>query len=305
VSQDNIDWSFDGSWPYQPNWFDTPHGKMHFIDEGPLGGPVVVMVHGNPTWGYLYRRFIRAVVTSGFRAIAIDHLGFGRSDKPDDASIYTIPKHAERCEALLESLDLQQATLVVQDWGGPIGLPWAARHPKRVAALFIMNTFFQRPVRKVPLPFLLHLFRTPLVGEILVKGMHAFVRGFLFRAGLNNPDRLSESDKAAYLAPHPTWSSRTGILAFPRQIPSGPEGRISDFVAAENEHLVAAFADKPVKIVWPMKDVAFGPETLEEMWLQHFPNAEVTRVADAGHFIQEDAHEQIAPELIDFVASTR
>lgn len=305
MSRKNIDWSFDGAWPYQPRWFDTPRGKMHFIDEGPPEGPVVVMVHGNPTWAYLYRRFIRAVVASGFRAIAIDHLGFGRSEKPDDASIYTIPQHAERCEALLESLDLQDVTLVVQDWGGPIGLAWAARHPERVSALFILNTFFQRPVKKVPLPFLLHLFRTPLIGEILVKGMHAFVRGFLFRAGLSKPGRLTKSDKAAYLAPHRTWSSRTGILAFPRQIPSGPEGRISDFVAAENERLVKAFTDKPVKIVWPMKDVAFGPETLDEMWLQCFPKAEVTRVAEAGHFIQEDAHEQVIPELIDFLAATR
>lgn len=305
MNQDNTDWSFDGAWPYKPRWFDTAQGRMHYIDEGPQGAPPVVMVHGNPTWGYLYRRFIRALTESGFRAIALDHLGFGRSDKPDDASIYTIPEHANRCEALLESLDLQGATLVVQDWGGPIGLAWAARHPERVSALFILNTFFQRPVKKVPLPFLLHLFRTPVVGEILVKGMHAFVRGFLFRAGLNDPGRLTESDKFAYLAPHPTWSSRTGILAFPRQIPSGPEGNISDFVAAENERLVASFADKPVKIVWPMKDVAFSPETLDGMWLKHFPEAEVTRIAEAGHFIQEDAHEKVIPELINFIASTQ
>ncbi|MEZ5572221.1 MAG: alpha/beta fold hydrolase [Halioglobus sp.] len=305
MSRLQTDWSFGGAWPYEPQWFATPQGRIHYIDEGPRNGATVVMVHGNPTWAYLYRRFIRAITDNGYRAIALDHLGFGRSDKPDDARYYAIPSHADRCEALLESLDLHDVTLVVQDWGGPIGLPWAARHPERVSALFILNTFFQRPVSTVPLPFLLHLFRTPGVGELMVKGMHAFVRGFLFRAGLNHPDRLTDSDRAAYLAPHPNWSSRTGILAFPRQIPSGPEGIISDFVAAENEQLVAAFADRPVKIVWPMKDVAFTAATLDGMWLQHFPKAEVVRIADAGHFIQEDAHEMVIPELLDFIAATR
>ena len=92
----------------------------------------------------------RPSTAAGYRAIVMDHLGFGRSDKPDDARRYTIPKHADRCEALLEALDLHGAIVVVQDWGGPIGLTWAARHPERVAGLFILNTFFQRPLAKVP-----------------------------------------------------------------------------------------------------------------------------------------------------------
>lgn len=274
---------------------------MHYVDEGPRDGIPIVMVHGNPTWGYLYRRFIKALTGWGFRAIAMDHLGFGRSHKPTRTSAFSIPAHADRCEALLESLDLSHAVIVVQDWGGPIGLTWAARHPERVDGLFVLNTFFQRPVAKVPLPAILHAFRTPILGEVLVKGAHAFVKGFLFQAGLHDRSCLSETDKSAYLAPHPTWSSRKGILAFPRQIPSDPNGPISDFVAAEGAKLAEAFAEKPVKIVWPMKDVAFSPETLENMWLKSFPHADVTRVDHAGHFIQEDAHETVIPELMDFV----
>jgi len=298
---DKTDWSFNGAWPYKPKWFETAEGRMHYVDEGPHDAPPVVMVHGNPTWGYLYRRFIDALVANGYRAIAMDHLGFGRSDKPDDAALYQIPRHAARCEALLESLDLKNATIVVQDWGGPIGLPWAARHPERVERLFILNTFFQRPKGPVPLPLILRLFRTPVVGEVLVKGLHAFVRGFLFKAGLARPENLSKNDRAAYLAPHPNWSSRTGILAFPRQIPSDATGPISDFVAGLNDLLVPAFAQKPVRIVWPMKDVAFRPETLEGMWMPDFPHAQVTRVEDAGHFIQEDAYEVVIPALLDFL----
>ena len=294
----DIDWTFGGAWPYAPRWFNTAHGQLHYIDEGPRDAPPVVMVHGNPTWGYLYRRFVAAVVASGYRAIVMDHLGFGRSDKPANASLYSIAAHADRCEALLQSLNVHEATLVVQDWGGPIGLCWAARHPARVRQLFILNTFFQRPAGPVPLPRILKLFRTPAVGEVLVKGLHAFVRGFLFREGLTNPQCLSPIDREAYLAPHPTWSSRTGILAFPRQIPAGPEGEVSDFVASECEALIAGFSEKPVHIVWPMQDVAFKPDTLDSMWLKAFPNARVTRIENAGHFIQEDAHAEVIAELL-------
>lgn len=301
MSRPQTDWTFSGAWPYSPKWFDTPDGRLHYVDEGPRDGLPIVMVHGNPTWGYLYRRFIESVTAQGFRAIAMDHLGFGRSDKPDRASAYSIPAHADRCEALLESLDLSHAVMVVQDWGGPIGLTWAARHPERVDGLFVLNTFFQRPNAKVKLPAILHAFRAPIVGDVLVKGAHAFVKGFLFQAGLHDRTCLSSADRSAYLAPHPTWSSRTGILAFPRQIPSGPTGPVSDFVAAEGAKLAKAFRNKPVRIVWPMKDVAFSPETLDNMWLKTFPHADVTRVENAGHFIQEDAHEVVIPHLTDFI----
>ncbi|MEE4143528.1 MAG: alpha/beta fold hydrolase [Halieaceae bacterium] len=304
MSRVDQDWSFGGNWPYEPRWFETAEGTLHYIDEGPEEGKPVVMIHGNPTWSYLYRRFIAAVTGAGYRAIAMDHLGFGRSDKPGEAQLYQISRHAGRCEELLESLDLHDVTLVVQDWGGPIGLAWAARHPSRVAKLFILNTFFQRPKGKVPLPLALKLFRTPVVGELMVKGMNAFVTQFLFKAGLVNRDCLSSDDKAAYLAPHPDWSSRTGMLEFPRQIPADATGPVSDFVARLNAKLVPAFRHKPVAIVWPMKDVAFQPDVVDDMWLPDFPHASVIRVEDAGHYIQEDAHEIVIAALLDFLADS-
>lgn len=295
-----VDWTFGGEWPFEPKWFDTPEGKLHYIDEGPRDAPPIVMVHGNPTWSYLYRRFIRAAIDTGYRAIAMDHLGFGRSDKPSSEAVYSIADHADRCETLLKSLDITNAIMVVQDWGGPIGLTFAARNPERVAGLFVLNTFFTRPLKKVPLPLIIRAFRAPILGDLIVRGAHAFVRGFLFKGGLADPSRLSDTDKAAYLAPHPNWSSRTGVLAFPRQIPDGPEGEVSDFVAIEGAKLAQAFAGKPVKIVWPMKDVAFSIETLDGMWLRDFPNADVVRVKNAGHYIQEDAPETVIPHLLAF-----
>ncbi|MEM9068145.1 MAG: alpha/beta fold hydrolase [Myxococcota bacterium] len=295
------DWTFGGTWPYAPRWFESADGRMHYIDEGPRDGRPIVMVHGNPTWGYLYRRFVEAVTAAGHRAIVMDHLGFGRSEKPDDASLYEIPKHADRCEALLQSLDLQDATVVVQDWGGPIGLAWASRHPARVRSLVVFNTFAHPPPEKVPLPLPLKLFRTPGIGELMIKGMHAFVKMFLFKEGVVYPERLGEIERAAYLAPHPSWSSRTSILVMPREIPAGPEGRVSDFVTALHDDLVRGFNDKPIFIAWPMKDIAFTPDMLETFWLADFPDATVMRIEDAGHYIQEDAHEKVIPPMLDFL----
>jgi haloalkane dehalogenase len=273
---------------------------MHYVDEGPRGGRPVILLHGNPTWGYLYRNFIGPLVQAGHRVIVPDHLGFGRSDKPDNAALYRIPRHAARLEALLESLDLRDATVVPQDWGGPIGLFWATRHAERVRNLAILNTIAHRPPEQVKLPLPIRLFRTPGVGEVMVKGMHAFVKVFLFRAGVVHPERLDSNARAAYLAPHPNWSSRTSILAFPREIPAGPRGPVSDFLGGVEGGL-RAFADKPVFIAWAMKDVAFIPEYLDKIWLSTFPHAQVLRLENAGHYLQEDAHEQIVPALVEFL----
>lgn len=297
-----IDWTFGGTWPYEPRWFDGADGQMHYVDEGPRDGRPVVMVHGNPTWGYLYRNFIPPLVDAGHRAIVPDHLGFGRSDKPDSPELYRIERHAERLDALLESLDLHDATVVCQDWGGPIGLSWAVRHPERVGRLFVLNTFAHRPPQKVDLPLPLRLFRMPGVGEVMVKGLDLFKRVFLFRDGVAHRERLTPEVREAYRAPHPSWSSRTPILVFPREIPAGPEGRVADLAAEIEDGLEQHFRDKPVMIHWAMKDPAFTPEMLERMWLKSFPDAEVVRLEDASHYLQEDAHERIVPALVDFVS---
>jgi pimeloyl-ACP methyl ester carboxylesterase len=298
-----IDWTFVETWPYEPRWFESPDGRMHYVDEGPRDGAPVVLLHGNPTWGYLYRNFIPPLVEAGFRPIVPDHLGFGRSDKPDRPELYTIARHAERMDGLLESLDLSGATVVPQDWGGPIGLFWATRHAERVRSLFLLNTFAHRPPGDVPLPLPLRLFRTPGVGEVMVKGLDLFKRVFLFRAGVVHRERLDATVKRAYRSPHPSWSSRTPILVFPREIPSGPEGPVSDLCAEIEQGLERHFRGKPVGIAWAMKDIAFRPETLEQLWLRTFPDAEVLRLEDAGHYLQEDAHERIVPELLEHLRS--
>lgn len=298
--RDGIDWTFNGTWPYEPRWFKSKDGWMHYIDEGPQDAPVVVLVHGNPTWGYLYRNFIPPLLEAGYRVVVPDHLGFGRSDKPTTPELYRIPNHAQRFEALLESLDLHEVTLVPQDWGGPIGLAWAGRHPERIAGLFILNTFAHKIVGIYHPPLPLKLFRTPIIGEILVQGLHTFVRKLLFGGGVLHQERLTTTVRQAYLAPHPTWTSRTGVLVFPREIPATADAPLNPFLERVEANL-QNLQEMPVFLGWAMQDPVFRPEFIETYWKRSFPDAEVLRLPDASHYLQEDAHEHLVPALLNFM----
>jgi haloalkane dehalogenase len=282
---------------------------MHYVDVGPRDGRPIVLIHGNPTWGYLYREFIPALVAGGNRAIVPDHLGFGRSDKPPGADLYRIPRHARRLEALLESLDLRGAVVVPHDWGGPIGLFWATRHPGRIDGLFIVNTLahgFRNTVlppgrKTLPLPQPLHLFRTPVVGEVLVQGLNAFPR-LMLALGIENRERITQSVRRAYTEVHSGWSERLAMLVCPREIPVRAGGPV-DQMNTETEGLLKGhFRSTPVQIVWGMKDRVLLPTYIDSHWLDTFPDAEVTRVNEAGHFVQEDAQERIVPALSRFVS---
>lgn len=296
-------WTFAGTWPHAPQWFDTTDGRMHYIDVGPRTGRPVVLVHGNPSWGYLFRHFIAPLVAAGHRVIVPDHLGFGRSDKPDRAGVYSTARHVARFESLLESLQLEKVTLVPHDWGGPIALAWAGRHPERIASLVLLGTFAHRPPGRVPMPLPLRLFRMRGIGELFVRGLHAILRGFLFGGGTMRRERLGPSERAAYQAPHPTWASRAAILAFAREFPAGPDGAVADLIDAVHGRL-AALATRPTLIVWAGRDAVFGPDVLAA-FRADFPAADVLEVPEAGHFIQEDAHEIVVPALVAFLEDPR
>jgi len=307
-----VDWTFGGTWPYDPSWFESSDGRMHFVDVGPRDGRPIVLVHGNPTWGYLYRRFIPPLVAAGYRAIVPDHLGFGRSDKPTGRHLYDVPRHARRLDALLDSLDLRDAVLVPHDWGGPISLFWATRHPERIAGLFILNTWAHRltrdrlpPGRGEPqLPLPLHLCRTPVVGELLVQGLDALTRVAL-AFGIEHKDRLTRTVRRAYADVHSGWSERAPMLVFPRAIPVRAVGPVDEMNGEIEGRLRECFRSKPVRIVWGMKDRALLPVYIDTLWLDTFPDAQVTRIVDAGHFVQEDAHERVIPELTRFIDQLR
>lgn len=299
------DWTFGGLWPFEPRWFQSTEGRMHYVDEGPRDGRPVVLVHGTPSWGFLYRNFIGPLAEAGYRVIVPDHLGFGRSDKPNDPELYRTPRHIARLDALLESLDLHDAVVLPHDWGGPIGLSWAVAHPERVSGLFIINT----PVLPAgpagqPLPMHLRLFRVPYLGEVLVKGLDLFVRDFMFRAGVVHSNRLTPEVRRGFLAPCPTWSSRTGQLAFPRNIPvKANDGPVAELLMKLPKGLEKHFRSKPARIMWAMQDRTLLPAMLQQ-WRNVLPHAPVTLLHEAGHYPTEDAYEQIVPQLISFLNET-
>ena len=295
-----VDWTFGGTWPYEPHWFTTSDGiRLHYVDEGPRDGQPVVMLHGQPTWSYLYRHFIRALAEAGFRAVAHDQMGFGRSDKPSDPEDYTIQRHATQFAELMAHLDLDAVTPVVQDWGGPVGLAWAVEHPERVRRLVLFNTWpGSETFPDYPeAPLFFKVLRSRVGNALLVRRGQVFTRVFLFKGG----QKLDEQARAAYLAPHASLESRAGVGRYPQLIP-WDAGSPTLPLGRRTAEGLARLRGKPVLICWPRKDRAFKAKTLA-WWKSQFPDAEAHEF-DAGHFIQEDAHQHVVPVLIDWLRRT-
>jgi haloalkane dehalogenase len=292
-----VNWSFGGTWPFEPRHAGDPGERLHYIDEGQRDGTPVVMLHGNPAWAYVYRRFIPALTGAGHRAIAVDLLGFGRSDKPDDPAAYAIERHVERVGSLLDGLGLSDVCLLVHDWGGPIGLPWAVRNADRVSRLMILNTFAPTLPGPMGKRGSLRMLRTRGVGELIAKARDGITEDFLLGNGTRHRDRLDDHARDAYRAPHPDRASRTALLAFPRQVPLKAGDPVAELTRATDEGLRTHFRDRPAQICWGMRDVLFSAAVLD-LWIETLPNAGVTRLDDAGHFVQEDAHERVIPELL-------
>lgn len=283
--------------PYVSKTLDRDGIAMAYVDEG--SGSPVLMVHGNPTWSFYFRRVI-AELKDGYRCIAPDHIGCGRSDKPDAKSYpFTLTRRIDDLEALVDHLEIPPVTLIVHDWGGPIGLGWATRHPERVARIVLLNTaaFFLTHPRGTPLPIVLA--RVPGVGDLLVRGANAFLRGAIRYCTTRGP--LPPAVAESYLEPFPTWNSRLAILRFVQDIPLDPK-HPSFAVLDEIADRLPRLRRKPIRIAWGMKDFVFDSTFLEE-WERRFPEALVHRFDDCGHFILEDAGDEIAPAIRDFIVA--
>jgi cis-3-alkyl-4-acyloxetan-2-one decarboxylase len=283
----------------RPQWLQTDGVRLHVVDEG--AGEPVVMLHGNPTSSQLWRNFVPPLVEAGYRAVAPDQVGFGRSDKPSDWRAYSYERHVRQFAAVMDELRLDDVTLVVHDWGGPIALAWAVEHPERVRRLVILNTvgWPPPPGRRPSLGY--RLLAAPFVGDVLVRGAHAVVRYALLRRLVTRP--IPDAARAEYLAAQPSWSSRAGILAAIRHsvevVRGGPARDRLDRVGSDLDCL----AGKPMLIVWGMRDPILKPSLLRR-WRERFPQAEVHELEDASHFLQEDAHERIVPLLVEWLGRT-
>ncbi|TMB50146.1 MAG: alpha/beta fold hydrolase [Chloroflexi bacterium] len=261
------------------------------------------MLHGHPAWIYV-RRFIRGLAEAGFRAIAHDQIGFDRSDKPEREGDYTIQRNVKHFAALMDALTLDGVTLVVHDFGGPLGLAWAIENRDRVKRLVILNTFAGSIPAQADKTALLwiKLMGAPALGELLVKGARLPVRIFLLRMGIVHRERIGENERAAYLAPHPTWGSRAGLLAYPRLWPF-EERNPTWALARQIEDGLPKLAGKPALICRGLKDPGYQSGLLT-LGAECFPGAEVHEFEDASHFVQEDAHERIVPLIIHFLRRT-
>jgi haloalkane dehalogenase len=283
--------------PYAPRTVSVCGHDLHYVDEG--RGETLLMLHGNPTWSYLWRHLI-AGLRDRARCVAPDHLGFGFSDKPRDAD-YSMRAHAMRLEAFVQALDLRDVTLVVQDWGGIIGLSWAVRHKERVKRLVVMNTvgFVPELRRGVPWTFLLlWSLRLPVWGELAVLGANGFVR-WLLPMGIHHRERLGPQARHGYRAPYPTWASRRAQLASVRQIPMSRRDPVWQLLRETGAELDGW--DVPTQVVWGMRDPVFSPDLIEQ-FERRLPNhAPTVRLDDASHFLQDDTPGPIVAAIRGFL----
>jgi haloalkane dehalogenase len=276
-------------YPFQPHYIEVEGMRVHYVDEG-RGAPVL-MLHGEPTWSYLYRKMIPPIARR-YRAVAPDYVGFGRSDKWTEVEKYTFDAHYRVVEAFIEALDLREITIVVQDWGGPLGLHFATRHPERMARLVILNTGLFTGAVVMPeglRNWREYAARTPdlPVGRIVQQALY-------------NRDQATEDVVRAYDAPFPDTESKAGAWAFPAIIPTSAE----EPGAREMMETLEALArwDKPALVMFSDQDPIFSVAAgLRFQGL--IPSAQFKVIEGAGHFLQEEKGETIAAEILSFMGT--
>lgn len=274
--------------PYRPHFRDVDGLRLAHIDEG--DGPPVVMWHGEPTWSYLWRKVLPPVRDAGYRVVCPDLPGFGRSDKPVDLDWYSYDRHVEVMATLLEDLDLRDATFVVHDWGGPIGMRLAVEHPDRVSRIVAMDTGFFTGHQKMSDAW--RAFRD------FVERTDDLPIGFLVNGGCFS--ELPDDVVAAYDAPFPTPSSKAGARAFPLMIPTSPD---MPGARAGQRALEALREDqRPKLLLWADQDPIL-PLAVGEKFAAAIGADLPTVVPDASHFLQEDQGELVGSLIADWLGS--
>jgi haloalkane dehalogenase len=284
-------WLDRTEYPFDPKFFRTPAGSMHYIDEG--SGDPVVFVHGNPVWSFVYRNVIARLLPD-FRCIAPDHIGFGLSEKPQDWS-YLPEEHARNFELLLDSLDLKRITLVVNDWGGPIGLSYALRHPEKIANLVISNTWLW-PVDSDWYYQAFSGFMGGPIGQWLTREFNFFVKSFMFVV-YGDKSRLTPEIHEQYIRPFVNRDERKGMWVFPKQIVDS-----SAWLASLWSN-IGLLREKNVQLAWGMKDIAFREKELN-IWNRVFTGAGIIRFSDAGHYVAEEKPSELADAIRNLVSGS-
>jgi len=284
-------------YPFESHWLDISGNRMHFLDEGPRDTPIVLMVHGNPTWSFYYRNLVLAL-RDRYRCIVPDHIGCGLSDKPaNDQYPYTLERRISDLDVLMDHIQPKtKIHLIVHDWGGMIGFGWAVERAEQIGTMIIGNTAaFSLPAGK-KFPAALWLVRNTQLGALLVQGMNAF-SGIAARVAFKKP--VSAEIRKAYTGPYDSWDNRIATLRFVQDIPlkaSDPGYNIVQMT----ESRLPEFSGKPCLIAWGEKDFVFDLHFLRQ-WKRIFPQAKVLAYPDCGHYIFEDGGQSLTQAISDFM----
>jgi haloalkane dehalogenase len=278
-------WVPNELYPFESKFAEIGGARVHYVDEG--SGPPLLLLHGNPTWSFLYRDIIKGL-RDRYRCIAPDYPGFGLSAAPAGYG-FTPAEHAEIVEELVQELDLSGITMMVQDWGGPIGFSVATRNPDRFAAFVIGNTWAWPQSDRTTQLF--SRFMGGRVGGYLILHRNVFVER-LIPSGVKRK-KLSPEVMNAYRGPFAAVESRRPVHVFPREILA------SRPFLAQVERGLPALADRPALIVWGDRDVAFREPAMRR-WEELFPNHRTVRLEGAAHYIQEEAADEIADAIRDW-----
>ncbi len=291
-------------YPFKSQWLALPEGNLHYLDEGPRiesgattdseegdpdpAAPVLLFVHGNPTWSFHWRRLIEGL-RGTCRCVAIDHLGCGLSDKPNQA--YRLADRIEHLGALIDHLDLDQITLVAQDWGGAIGLGAMLDRQEKLGRVLLYNTGAFPPWF---VPHRINVCKTPFLGKLALQGLNLFSRTAI-RMTIDRTPKLDRAVADAYLAPYSSWENRKAVYEFVADIPRSSKHPTWQTLASIESRL-PQIANKPIRLVWGMKDWCFTPACLEK-FIAYWPNAEVLKLHDVGHWVVEDAPTESLQQL--------
>jgi haloalkane dehalogenase len=283
-------------YPFTSHYLDLNGLKYHYIDEGE--GDPIVMVHGNPTWSFYYRELIKAL-SGHYRSIVPDHIGCGLSDKPEVTDYdYRLRSRIDDLDNLLDTLTIdEKITLILHDWGGMIGMAYALRHPEKIRRLVVMNTaaFLPPPAKRIPVR--LSIIRSSgSLAALAVLGFNLFAVGALFMASEKG---LSPEVKKGLTAPYNCWKNRIATLKFVQDIPLTAKDPSYRLVKQVDEQL-QTLSKLPMLICWGEQDFVFDQDYLSE-WQRRFPEAEIHRFPDAGHYVLEDVPEKIIPLTQDFL----
>ena len=283
-------------YPFSSNYLQIEGGRLHYVDEGKteaVDKPTLLMVHGNPTWSFYWRRLIRRF-GSDYRVVAIDHLGCGLSDKPTGYD-YCLANHIENLCQLIDHLDLNNVTLLAHDWGGAIGMGALQARQDRFNRIVLFNTAaFPPPF----IPFRIRVCRWPIFGRVGVQGFNMFARAATFMA-TEQIGGLSPTIADGFLHPYNSWNNRVAVYNFVKDIPLSPRHRTWNILQRMEDGL-ADLSSWPIMLMWGMKDWCFRPECLAR-FQKHWPDAIVHEFSDAGHYVIEDAADEVEKCLKEFL----